>query len=156
MQNENTAALLDYFAQQQTSVQWRGFLAALAQEFDSQLETSQLRQLMARIGARFASSHPALGCATLDDFAAFLNGLWTSLDWGYVNLTERDEYLLIEHCCAPLGAFGEEAGRWTPAFLEGAYQTWLSALGAQGLSVVQTSAFGEDSSLEFRLGRHPA
>jgi hypothetical protein len=152
MQNDNTASLLDYFARHQASVQWRGFLAALAEEFESQLETSQLRQLMTRIGARFAASHPAGTCATLDDLTSFLNGTWSSLDWGFVNLLERDEYLLIEHCCAPLGAFGEQAGRWTPAFLEGAYQYWLDELGAGALTLSQVDT-GNVYSYGFRLAR---
>ncbi|SMG57778.1 cellulose biosynthesis protein BcsD [Paraburkholderia susongensis] len=66
------------------------------------------------------------------------------------------ESLRIVHYCAPLQAFGDSVLAWTPAFLEGVYQTWLSTLGAQGLSVAQTNTFGGDSALEFRLGRHPA
>jgi hypothetical protein len=51
-------------------------------------------------------------------------------------------------------AFGANALPWSPAFLEGAYQEWLSALGAQGLSVVQAGEFDESAAVEFRLGRY--
>jgi hypothetical protein len=57
------------------------------------------------------------------------------------------------HYCAPLPAFGASALAWTPAFLEGAYQQWLAALGAEGLAIGQASEFGDDAAIEFRLAR---
>jgi hypothetical protein len=152
MQDQHTATLLDYYTRHQASAQWRGFLTALADEFETQLGTAQLRQLMARIGVKFAGSHPAGACATLDELAAFFNTTWSSLDWGFVNLVERDEYLSIQHYCAPLAAFGAAAEAWTPAFLEGAYQHWLSELGAGSL-VLQQVETGELRTLEFRLAK---
>ena len=89
---------------------------------------------MARIGARFAERYPAGDCTTLDDLASFLNAVWSKLDWGFVRLVERDDYLSIEHACAPLAVFGEGAA-WASAFLEGAYQHWLHELGAGSLAL---------------------
>jgi hypothetical protein len=152
MRDEHTATLLDYYTRQQASTQWRAFLTALAQEFETQLETAQLRELMARIGVRFADAHPARACATLDDLASFFNTTWSSLDWGFVNLVEQDDYLAIEHFCAPLAAFGEAAGRWTPAFLQGAYQRWLDELGAGDLALLQVET-GDQHAFEFRLAK---
>jgi hypothetical protein len=151
MQDQHTATLLDYYTRQQTSMQWRGFLTALAQEFETQLETSQLRQLMERIGVRFAASHPAVACTTLDDLASFFNATWSSLDWGFVHLIERDDYLAIRHFCAPLAAFGEKAAVWAPAFLEGAYRHWLREMGA-GALVLKQADTDDRHALEFRLG----
>jgi hypothetical protein len=152
MRDEHTATLLDYHASHQASKQWRGFLTALAQEFETQLDTAHLRELMARIGVRFADAHPAGACATLDELVAFFNTTWSSLDWGFVNLVEQDEYLAIEHFCAPLAAFGNTAATWTPAFLEGAYQRWLSELGAAGLALRQVEA-SQHRAFEFRLSK---
>jgi hypothetical protein len=152
MRDEQTATLLDYYTSHQASTQWRAFLTALAQEFETQLETAQLRELMARIGVRFADAHPAGACATLDDLASFFNTTWSSLDWGFVNLVEQDDYLAIEHFCAPLAAFGTAAATWTPAFLEGAYQRWLDELGAGGLDLRQVET-GERHAFEFRLAK---
>jgi Cellulose synthase subunit D len=152
MQNEHPASLLDYYTRHQASTQWRGFLTALAEEFESQLDTVQLRQLMARIGVKFAGSHSPGACATLDELASFFNATWSSLDWGFVNLVERDEYLAIEHYCAPLAAFGGNADAWTPAFLEGAYQHWLRELGA-GALVLRQADSGDRRALEFRLAK---
>ncbi|MGF6918684.1 hypothetical protein OKW28_002857 [Paraburkholderia sp. 40] len=153
---ENMVPILNYLLERQISPQWRGMLSALASEFEAQIGHDELRQLMHRVGSRFALACPLPACASTAELEQVLNSYWHQMDWGYVALADEAESLRIIHYCAPLPAFGESALAWTPAFLEGAYQTWLSALGAQGLSVVQTSAFGEDSSLEFRLGRHPA
>ncbi|CAB3751972.1 cellulose biosynthesis protein BcsD [Paraburkholderia humisilvae] len=152
MRDEHTATLLDYYTRHHASTQWRAFLTALAEEFETQLETAQLRELMARIGVRFADAHPAGACATLDDLTSFFNNTWSSLDWGFVNLVEQDDYLAIEHFGAPLGAFGEAAGTWAPAFLEGAYRHWLQGLGAGALALQHVES-GDRHALEFRLVR---
>ena len=150
------APILDYLLERQISPQWRGMLSALASEFEAQIGRDELRQLMHRVGSRFALAHPLPACASTAELAQALNLYWQEMDWGYVKLADETESLRIVHYCAPLQAFGDAALTWTPAFLEGVYQTWLSAMGAQGLSVAQTSAYGEDTSIEFRLGRHPA
>jgi hypothetical protein len=150
MQDQHTATLLDYYTRHQPSAQWSGFLTALAEEFETQLDTAQLRILMARIGARFAARYPSGECATLDDLAAFLNAIWSQLDWGVVRLAERDDYLSIEHSCAPLAAFGERGSPWASAFLEGAYQHWLHELGAGSLAL-QEHQSANSLTIEFRL-----
>ncbi|PZR40936.1 cellulose biosynthesis protein BcsD [Paraburkholderia fungorum] len=147
--------ILDYLLERQISPQWRGMLSALATEFEAQIGRDELRQLMYRVGCRFAAAHQLPACGSTAELAHALNLLWQDMDWGYVELSDEAESLRIVHYCAPLQAFGNPALAWTPAFLEGVYQTWLSALGAQGLSVVQTSEFGADTAIEFRLGRHP-
>ena len=147
--------ILDYLLDRQISPQWRGLLTALAEEFATQIGQDELRQLMYRVGCRFATAHALPQCASTVDLADALNARWNETDWGYVELSDEPEYLCIVHSCAPLHAFGAAALGWTPAFLEGVYQTWLSALGAEGLSVVQMNEFDENATLEFRLGRYP-
>ncbi|WP_144113430.1 cellulose biosynthesis protein BcsD [Paraburkholderia sp. BCC1886] len=148
--------ILDYLLERQISSQWRGMLSALAAEFEAQIGHDELRQLMYRVGSRFAAAHPLPEVASTVDLAQAVNAYWQQMDWGYVELSDEAESLRIVHYCAPLQAFGGGALAWTPAFLEGVYQSWLSALGAQGLSVAQTSDYGPDAALEFRLGRHTA
>jgi Cellulose synthase subunit D len=147
---------LDYLLERQISRQWRGMLTALATEFEAQIGPAELRQLMHRVGGRFAAAHPLPACVSTAELADALNHYWQQMDWGYVTLSDEPDCLRIVHYCAPLQAFGDAALHWTPALLEGVYQTWLSALGAQGLSVAQTSGYGADSAIEFRLARHPA
>jgi hypothetical protein len=109
---------------------------------------------MQRVGRRFAAAHPLPPCATTPELGAALNAIWNDVDWGFVEVGDEPDYLRIVHCCPPLLAFGANALPWSPAFLEGAYQEWLSALGAQGLSVVQAGEFDESAAVEFRLGRY--
>jgi len=151
--NENMAAIFDYLLDSQISRQWRGLLAALADEFEAQIGRNELRQLMHRVGSRFADARPLPACDSTAALADALNALWRDTDWGFVELSDERDYLRIVHFCAPLPAFGERALAWTPAFLEGAYQQWLAALGAQGLAIRQASEFGDDAGIEFRLAR---
>jgi len=150
------APIVDYLLDRQIAPQWRGVLTALAAEFETQLGPDELRQLMYRVGSRFALAHPLPACGSTLDLADALNAQWQAADWGFVELADEAQYLRIVHYCAPLLAFGSEALAWTPAFLQGVYQTWLAALGAEGLSVVQTSDFTEDAAVEFRLAHQQA
>ncbi|MDR5857645.1 cellulose biosynthesis protein BcsD [Caballeronia sp. LZ062] len=147
------AAIFEYLLDRQISRQWRGVLAALASEFEAQIGHDQLRELMERVGSRFADANPLPPCDTTPALADALNALWRDTDWGFVELSDERDHLSIVHYCAPLQAFGESALAWTPAFLEGAYQRWLAGLGAQGLAVRQASEFGDDAAIEFRLAR---
>ncbi|KND57984.1 hypothetical protein BVER_00290 [Candidatus Burkholderia verschuerenii] len=150
------AAIFDYLLDRQISRQWRGLLAALAEEFETQIGRVELRQLMHRVGQRFADAQSLPVCNSTAELADALNTLWHDTDWGFVELSDERDYLSIVHYCAPLPAFGERALAWTPAFLEGAYQHWLSALGAQGLAVAQAGDVGENGAIAFRLARGAA
>lgn len=147
--------VVDYLLDRQIAPQWRGVLTALAAEFETQLGPEELRQLMNRVGSRFALAHELPPCASTSELSEAFNASWRETDWGFVELSDEAEYLRIVHYCAPLQAFGNDALTWTPAFLQGVYQTWLAALGAQGLSVEQASGFTDEAAVEFRLGRHP-
>lgn len=149
-------AIFDYLLERRISTQWRGVLAALADEFEAQIGRNELRQLMNRVGNRFAAAHPLPACDSTHELAAALNALWRETDWGFVELADDADYLSIVHYCAPLPAFGESALAWTPAFLEGAYQYWLGVLGADGLAVKQAGEFDQNATIEFRLARAAA
>jgi sugar phosphate isomerase/epimerase len=146
-------SVIDPLLDQHVSLQWRGVVGALATEFEGQLGPGELRQLMARVGARFAAAHPLRPCASTDDLAHALNALWRDMQWGYVELADERDHLRITHFGAPWRAFGSRALAWAPAFLEGSYQTWLSGLGASDLSVVQAGESGDGFAIEYRLGR---
>jgi hypothetical protein len=146
---------LNYLLERQLSPQWCGFLTSLADEFEAQIGPDELRQLMNRVGRRFAHAQPLGECASTVELADALNQIWRDSDWGFVELSDEPDYLRIVHRCAPLTAFGHEALAWTPAFLEGAYEQWLSEMGAEGLSVLQAGPFDENASIEFRLSKNP-
>jgi len=143
---------LDYYIKRHPARQWQGFLHALALEFQDQLDSAQLRQLMHAVGSRFASGHPLADCTSLAAMTAALNELWSDIDWGYVQLHEEVDHLDICHFCAPLTAFGPSAAAWAPAFLEGAYRQWMSDAGAGELPCTQLTG-GPSTELIFRVAR---
>lgn len=146
---------MDYLARCQGSRQWRGFLAALADEFATQLSETDLRALMRRIGTRFATTFPLPGSQTLAEAQRAMSACWDSQDWGWVELEERTDHLLIRHYCSPLvTALGSTHLRWTPAFLEGAYQHWFRSLGSgAALTVQQSSQADSFGCVELRLSQ---
>ncbi|MES2188258.1 MAG: cellulose biosynthesis protein BcsD [Pseudomonadota bacterium] len=149
-------AIIEYFTEQQCSRQWKGFLRAFAGEFAAQLDEADLRALMRRMGARFAQEADVdLGdCRTLEDLQLAMGRVWVNLDWGWVVLADHGEYLEIRHHCAPLvSAFGADALRWSPGFLEGVYQEWFSRADAGELQVRQSAEPDLAGSIEFRLAQ---
>lgn len=146
--------LTNYVQQRQCAKQWQPFLAALASEFSAQLPEAELRILMQRIGAQYATRSPLPECDTLEALEQALNQCWSEQDWGWVELSEQTDHLRIAHHLSPLhAAFGEQSADWSPAFLEGAYQAWLQQLGmGDTLSITQSSALDALGSVEFRLG----
>ncbi|GAA5235281.1 cellulose biosynthesis protein BcsD [Verticiella sediminum] len=148
-------AIEEYLAQRQGSRQWRFFLSALAEEFATQLREPDLRAMMQRIGTRFASAHPLPAARTIADASQAMSACWDAQGWGWVDLEEHADHLLIRHYCSPLrAAFGQEHLHWTPAFLEGAYQQWFQALGSgSALRVQQSSQADGFGCVEFRLAQ---
>lgn len=145
--------VVDALLEQNLSPQWHGFLCALAAEFEAQLNHEELRQLMFRIGGRFAAAHALPPCESTDDLRHSLNARWAAMQWGCVDLTDEGEYLRIVHHAAPLLTFGRNALGWAPAFLQGCYQGWLDEMGASPLTVVQAGDPEAISVVEFHLAR---
>ncbi|MCY0387542.1 cellulose synthase [Robbsia sp. Bb-Pol-6] len=151
---DQQAMMLGYYEEHQCSKQWRGFLLALAEEFEEQLGASELRGLMTRIGERFARATALPPCETLEQLTEAINETWVLLDWGWVTIEDDADYLAIRHACAPLrAAFGKGGAGWAPAFLEGVYQHWFSVLGIDPVLRVREAPGVDDGVLEFRLGR---
>ncbi|MGV8960525.1 MAG: cellulose biosynthesis protein BcsD [Stenotrophomonas sp.] len=121
--------LLDYYRAHACSRQWRLFLLALAEEFDSALPEAELARLMARIGERFAQAHGLPLAATLEELQAAANAVWSQIDWGCVVFEESVERVCIHHAASPLSAvLGGKVG-WHTGFLEGVYRQWFRAAG---------------------------
>ncbi len=146
---------LAYFTARQCPLQWRGFLAATAGELSARFEPADLRAIMHGIGTRFAADIELADSNDVPAIARAMNAVWHTLDWGWVDIEEKDGAVRLSHHLAPLrAAFGEGAQTWTPAFLEGAYQAWFRQLGASDpLHVRQLGEADEDGALHFRFGR---
>jgi len=148
--------VVDALLEQHLSPQWRGLLHALAAEFEAQLDRDELRELMFRVGMRFAAEQPLAASESMTDLAAAFNARWAPIQWGRVELADEGNHLRIVHYGAPLRAFGDEALAWTPAFLQGCYQAWLDVMGAKQLTVVQTAVPNDGFAIEFHLERATA
>lgn len=108
----------------------------MALEFSVALPSDELRDLMQRIGVKFAIQNPLPACATLPELEESMTSLWSHIDWGWVQLTQDVSCLTIQHHCAPLiSAFGAEHSSWIYGFLQGAYQQWFNEAGASHLQV---------------------
>jgi hypothetical protein len=147
--------ILEHLLERQVSPQWRGFLEALAGEFSDQLDQDELRQLMARVGMRFAAAHPLGPCESTDDLANALNARWREMEWATPSCPTNRHFcasFITRRRCAPLGA--GHLG-WSAAFLQGAYQGWFDSVGAAGLRVTQDVVPQDDARIELRIARAP-
>lgn len=143
-----------HLVRQQCSVQWRGFFQALAAEFVAALPPEDLRALMFRVGARFAADHPLPACATVEDLQRSMTAVWTSIDWGWVDLTQEVAQLNIHHSLSPVSAaFGPGHVHWSGGFLEGVYQSWFDQAGAGQLKVVQCAPADAWGCVHLQLSR---
>lgn len=141
-----------YLSQQQCARQWRGFLRALSDEFGSALPSDELRDLMHRIGMKFAAQNPLPPCETLTLLQEEMTDFWDQIDWGWVSLAQDARCLNIDHHCAPLAsAFGTDQGDWIHGFLQGVYQQWFDSAGAQRLRVSPAVAADAWGSVRFEL-----
>ncbi len=105
--------------------------------------------LMRRVGGRFAQGVELGSCNTLWDLQLAMGRVWVGLDWGWVALEESAHHLRIrQHCTPLLAAFGSDAERWSPAFLEGVYQQWFHQAGAGHLQVRQAGGFDDAGGIE--------
>ena len=148
---------IDYRIQRQSARQWRSLLAATAHGLSSLTELKNPHAVMHGIGMQFGSQTILPACETLGDLQAAMCSVWQDMDWGWVELEENDGTLRITHHSSTNGnlrngAFGSETPLWVTAFLEGTYQKWLAAMGANdSLCVRQISETDEFGSTEYQL-----
>lgn len=145
---------LKYFARQQVSPQWQGFLQALADELSAQMPAKEIESLMYVLGRRMAGSLRPDVSGTLEQMEADINAVWAGMSWGWVSLKDVQTSLEIVHHCAPFrAAFGAESAGWAGALLEGIYSLWFEAFGAGDDLVLRQIEFeaGSVDLYRFRL-----
>lgn len=140
---------LNYHESQQCSVQWRAFLAAFSAEFASKGEPRDLRAFMYQLGHGMGASFAVTDGSSLPALESCMNRIWAELNWGWVQLIEEPDSLVVAHHASPLkAAFGASALEWTPALLEGIYAQWFETLGMdKSLRLSQRGAVLEDGQL---------
>jgi len=138
-----------YYEIQQCSKQWRAFLSAFSIEFASKGDTKDLRAFMQQLGRTMASSYKIVDGSSLQLLEDSMNEVWNDLNWGWVELREESDALVVGHHASPLKvAFGEAGLLWSPALLEGIYAHWFEALGMDSsLRLSQREGVLEDGQL---------
>ena len=158
-QTDPAPAALAYLARREVSAQWRGFLRALVETLDANLEKAGRDGLLRAVGEKLGASLPLGAVETLDGLEARMNDALATLSWGYVALSvdEADRSLRLTHRLAPLVATAsDEAGGWIAPVLQGLYATWLgtqqggtpAAEGGPGLALVEAAP----GAIVFRFG----
>ncbi|MFC7610128.1 cellulose biosynthesis protein BcsD [Teichococcus aestuarii] len=129
-------AALAYLARRDVSAQWRGFLRALLETLDADLDRNTRNGLLRAVGGRLGQALPLPAATTLAELEARMNAALAELSWGYVSvaLDEADRSLRLSHHAAPVvGAPGDEAGSWFATVLEGLYTAgWRRSRGWLG------------------------
>lgn len=140
---------MSYYAEQQCSPQWRAFLTAFATEFSSKGDTRELRAFMYQLGHTMGAGFKLVADGSLQELEACMNGIWAQLNWGWTELLEEKDSLLVAHHASPLKvAFGTNALSWAPALLEGVYAQWFESLGMdKSLRLTQNGDAQEDGQL---------
>lgn len=121
---------LNYFAGQQVSAQWQGFLQALSGELQQQMPTAEIESLMYVLGRRMGQDmQPDVG-GTLEQMQSAINDVWAAMNWGWASVKDVQTSLEIVHHCAPFrAAFGDGGVQWAGALLEGIYSLWFEEVG---------------------------
>ena len=138
-----------YYENQQCSIQWRAFLKAFSAEFASKGDVKDLRAFMHQLGRTMASEFSIGDGSSLLALEAGMNHVWAVLNWGWAEVIEETDSLVIAHHSSPLKvAFGADALEWSPALLEGIYSQWFDGLGMdKALRLTQRGAVLENGQL---------
>jgi hypothetical protein len=109
---------------------------------------------MRSTGEQFAKQYALAPAGTISALQAAMNQVWSALDWGWVEIQETNDSLVLSHYYAPLqGAFGPDQQAWSIAFLEGAYDCWMYQSGADAqLHVTSAGNDGTSGALVFHFG----
>lgn len=106
----------------------RSLLAALLQVVGTRLERTQGRVLLQLVGRALAAERPLEPCATLAEIESRATAQLMELGLGWCRMREGDSWIEIVH--GELPGFPAAADR-LPAVLEGLYEGWLQAAGAE-------------------------
>ena len=144
--------LLQHLALERVAPQWAAFLSLLGSELSLQLEPAELRQLLVRLGSRFAETNPLGACADVPTLQTAFNQVWAGMQWGYANVSDEGQHLRVKHRACPLPAALQIESDVAGGFLEGAYGVWLHAAGAPSELVLrQLGTSGLPMHMAFEL-----
>jgi len=147
---------LSYLARRGVPAQWRGFLRALIETLDANLDVASRDALLRAVGARLAGLMPLPACGSLPELETRINEALAAADWGWVEiaLDPQDRSLVLTHTAAPSIAAGTEAnGAWIAAVLEGLHGAWLGSQPGADPSLAPRKVAASASAVTLRYGR---
>jgi Cellulose synthase subunit D len=147
--------VLSYLARRGVAAQWRGFLRALVETLDANLDIASRDALLRAVGARLGGLTPLPACSSLPELEARMNEALAASDWGWVEiaLDPQDRSLVLTHSAAPTVAAGPEAhGGWIAAVLEGLYGAWLGAQPGSDPGLAPRRTVVTAATVTFRYG----
>jgi hypothetical protein len=147
---------LSYLARRGVAAQWRGFLRALVETLDANLDAASRDALLRAVGARLGALLPLPTCAGLAELEARVNEALAAADWGWaeIALDPNDRALVVTHCAAPVVATGADpAGGWVGAVLEGLYGSWFGSQPGAEPSLVPRRTGSRPGIILLRYGR---
>lgn len=126
---------LDYLRRRQVSGQWGPFLAGLAAELTAMSDAAGAGAFMRATGGRVARLHPLGRLETLEDLEVAINAVLADMDWGWAQLADGGDHIVITHGASP-DVLEHDPGRLWPRLmaevLAGAYSAWLAEQGSPG------------------------
>lgn len=155
MQNADPTTVA-YLARKGVSAQWRGFLRALMETLDANMEPGSRDALLRAVGGRMAQLSPLPNCATLAELESRMNDVLATSDWGFVqvSLDTQSRALVLSHSVPPMVATHHDAtGAWVGAVLEGLYAAWLSGQPGAEAGVPLRRQPATAGNVVFRFGR---
>ena len=126
---------LAYLQRRQIHAQWAPFLAALATELSAVADEAGAAAFMRATGARVARQHPLGKLETLEELELRINAILDRMDWGWTQLDDGIDHIVITHGACPNVLSDDKDGVWPGLMAEvlaGAYGAWLSEQGSPG------------------------
>ena len=123
------SSALSYLARRGVAAQWRGFLRALVETLDANLDPGSRDSLMRAVGGRFAALMPLPPCSSMQELESRMNDALAAVEWGWaeLSLNEQAAALEVTHSAAPIVATAEDGqAAWIAAVLEGLYAAWFA------------------------------
>lgn len=144
-----------YLLRERVSVQWQAFLSALSDEMQSQLNPDEYRELLRSIGVRMGQQLPLGTTDTLEGLEQDINACLGDMRWGLARFSDSGATLVIDHVWSPLGAALHVDNGVAAGLLEGLYEAWFRAAGADAsLTVRENRSVGSATHIQLLFGRH--
>ncbi|QSX35313.1 hypothetical protein JYB87_09025 [Shewanella avicenniae] len=146
-----SAQSLRYLEQQHCTKQWRLVVDSLANALAT-LEPALKQSILHRTGQQMAESFSLDVQPSLAALTKQLNEFWFQLDWGYVEISLKQERLYLEHhhCPVPYGRYDSHAYASLSMVLEGFYSTILAQQGGEDSARVIFMQSGNPMIFEYK------